>query len=129
MPNHRKGYIGQDKRGQWFARTTITDDRGKRRNIVKKGKDKTEARKILKAILRQLDDEGSKVIDVARLTFNDLADHYQKHYLKPAEFVEGRKVTGLRDWKHVRAFLKTFREYFGKGRLMFGEAGAYDLWA
>lgn len=114
MPNDRRGYIGQDKKGRHFARTTITDEKGKRRNIIRLAKDKTEARQILKTILRQLDEEGSRAIDVARLTFNDLADFYELHYLKPAQFVGGRKVAGLRDWKHVRAFLKNFRAHFGR---------------
>ncbi len=114
MSNNRRGYIGQDKKGRYFARTTITDEKGKRRNIIRLAKDKTEARLILKAILRQLDDEGSRAIDVARLSFNDLADFYEQHYLMPAQFVGGRKVAGLRDWKHVRAFLKIFRAHFGR---------------
>jgi integrase len=114
MSNNRRGYIGQDKKGRYFARTTITDEKGKRRNVIRLAKDKTEARLILKTILRQLDDEGSRAIDVARLSFNDLADFYEQHYLMPAQFVGGRKVAGLRDWKHVRAFLKIFREHFGR---------------
>ena len=67
--------------------------------------------------MRGIDDEGSQVIDTARITFSTLADHYQLHYLKPAEFVDGRKVDGLRDWKHASSFLKLFREHFGKRRL------------
>jgi integrase len=114
MPNDRRGYIGQDKKGRFFARTTITDEKGKRRNIIRLAKDKTEARQILKTILRQLEEEGSRAIDVARLTFNHLADFYEQHYLMPAQFVGGRKVAGLRDWKHVRAFLKIFRSHFGR---------------
>ena len=114
MPNDRRGHIGQDKKGRYFARTTITDEKGKRRNIIRLAKDKTEARQILKTILRQFDEEGSRSIDIARLTFNHLADFYELHYLKPARFVGGRKVAGLRDWKHVRAFLKIFRAEFGR---------------
>jgi integrase len=34
--------------------------------------------------------------------------------LKPVEFIDERKVSGLRDWKRCSAFLKIFREYFGK---------------
>jgi hypothetical protein len=84
MPYNRKGYVGQDINGRYFARTTITDEKGKRRNIIRLAKDKTEARLILKAILRQLDEGGSRAVDVARLTFNDLADFYEQHYLMRA---------------------------------------------
>lgn len=117
VSNNRKGYIGRDNKGRYFARTTITDEHGKRRNIIRLAKDKTEARLILKTILRQLDDEGSRAIDVARLTFKDLANYYEQHYLIPAQFVSGKKVAALREWKHVRAFLRISRAYFS-GRLL-----------
>jgi hypothetical protein len=114
MPNHRRGYIGQNEKSQWFARVTITDEHGKRRNIVRRAKDKSEARTILKTLTRQLDDEGSKAVDYARLTFLDLADFYATHYLKPAEFVNGRKVAGMKDWKHAAIYLRVFKEHFGR---------------
>lgn len=37
--------------------------------------------------------------------------------MKPLEFVDERKVSGLRDWKHYSPFLKIFCEYFGKRTL------------
>lgn len=114
----RNGYVYQDeKSGRWIARTTITDESGKRRNVKRHAESKSAAKEILKSLLREIDDEGSRAIDAARMTFNDLADFYEQHYLKPAEFVGDRKVSGLRDWKHVRAFLRIFRAYFGKRRL------------
>ncbi|MBV9210695.1 MAG: Arm DNA-binding domain-containing protein, partial [Acidobacteria bacterium] len=58
--NDRSGYVFQNKQGAWYARTTITDSSGKRRNIKKRAKDKKDAKAILKRILNQLDIEGSK---------------------------------------------------------------------
>src|SRR6185436_846221 len=60
MAKNRTGYIFKDKQGRWYARTTITDATGKRRNIKRQASDKREAKQILKEILRRLDDEGSK---------------------------------------------------------------------
>ena len=115
---NRSGYVYYDEKEEcWIARTTVTDESGKRRNVKRRAENKSAAREKLKVLLREIDDEGAKVIDIARLTFNDLADFYEKNYLKPAEFVDGRKVSGLRDWKHVRAFLRTYKEQFGKRRL------------
>lgn len=113
----RSGYVYQDKGGSWIARTTITDESGRRRNVKRHAESKSAAKELLKSLLRGIDDEGYRAIDAARITFNELADHYEQHYLKPAEFVNGRKVAGLRDWKHVRAFLRIFREHFGRRRL------------
>ena len=130
MAKERSGYIYQDKQGSWFARTTITDETGKRRNLKRRAKDKSDAKEILKKLLRQIDDEGSKFVDAARMTFNDLADYYATHYLKPAEYVDGRKVAGLRDTQRAQGFLTHFREYFGKRRLReitYGDIYSYRL--
>ncbi len=128
MPNIRRGYAGQYKDGRWFARLTITDESGKRRNIVRRAKDKTEAREILKQLLRKIDDEGSKVVDFARLTFNDLADFYEKRYLHEAVYINGQKVSGLRDVARPKELLKHFRAFFGRKKLReitYGDLLAY----
>lgn len=117
MPNYRRGYVGQYKDGRWFARVTVTDEDGKRRNIVRRAKDKSEAREVLKSLLRQLDDEGTKAVDFSRLTFNDLADFYAQRYLHEAVYVSGQKVSGLRDVARPKELLKHFRAYFGKVKL------------
>lgn len=75
MAKDRTGYVGKDKNGKWFARVTITDDTCRRRNIAKRAKDKRDAKTVLKGILSDLDAEGSQSVDLARLTFNDLANH------------------------------------------------------
>jgi hypothetical protein len=93
----RSGYVYHDKiTNTWVARTTLTDETGKRRNIKRNASNKSDAKRILRTLLRRIDDEGSRSIDTERLTFNTLADHYDLHYLKPAEFVDGRKISGLR---------------------------------
>ena len=114
----RNGYVYYDNsRKCWYARTTATDENGKRRNVKRKAKTKTEANKLLKTIIRQIDDEGVKVIDFASLTFNDLADFYLKNYAKPAEYGDGKKIAGLRDYKIAQSFVKLFRQYFGAKKL------------
>ena len=88
----RKGYVLYDKKTEsWIARTSITDENGKRRFVKRRAKSKTEAEAKLKSLLRLIDDGGSKVVDFNLLTFNDLAGHYEKHYLKPAVYVSGQK--------------------------------------
>lgn len=117
MPKQRKGYVGQYKDGRWFARTTVTDEHGKRRNIVRRAKGKSDARRILKSLVGHVDDEGMKWVASERTTFNELADYYEKHFLKPAEYCDGRKINGLRDYKRPLGCVKHFREYFGAKRL------------
>jgi integrase len=114
----RKGYVYFDKTEKcWYARTTITDEKGARRNVKKRAKSKSEGRKILRVILRTLDEEGSKVLDLSKLTFNDLADFYSAHYCKPAEYADGKRIAGLRDVERAKSCLARFRDYFGSHRL------------
>ncbi len=117
MAKDRSGYIYQNEQGSWYARTTITDASGKRRNIKRWAKDKADAREILKTLLRQLDDEGSKAVDFSQLTFNDLADFYEEKYLHEACYVDGQKISGLRDVARPKALLKHFRSSFGRKKL------------
>jgi len=117
MARDTTGYVGKDKRGKWFARVTLTGTNGKRRNIARRAASKPEARQILKAILRQIEGDGEKVIDTARMTFNDLADFYAGKYLKAAEYRHERKVSGLRALDRAERALAIFREYFGAKRL------------
>jgi integrase len=117
MPKDRSGYIGQDKTGKWFARVTLTDSNGKRRNVARRAKDRSEAKQILKRILQQIEDEGEKTVDAARLTFNDLADFYSAKYLKPAEYRHERKISGLRALDRAQQAVVIFRQHFGTRKL------------
>lgn len=112
----KSGYIFEEN-GKWYARVTFTDSHGKRRNIKRTAESKSKAKQKLKEILRQLEDEGESAIVSERMTFADLADYYEANYVKPAKFVDGRKVEGLRDIKHVKSFVELFRAYFGKKKL------------
>jgi integrase len=112
--NDRSGYVFQNKQGAWYARTTITDATGKRRNIKRRAKDKRDAKEILKRILHQLEAEGSQFADTSSLTFNDLADFYAVNFCKPAEYVDGKKIAGLRDVQRAQSVLVRFRAYFGR---------------
>jgi len=117
MPKERTGYIGKDKQGKWFARVTLTGTNGKRRNVARRAASKPEARRILKEMVRQIEGDGEKVIETARLTFNDLADFYAGKYLKAAEYRHERKVSGLRALDRAKRALALFREHFGAKRL------------
>ncbi len=73
MAKERNGYVFEDK-GKWFARLTFTDLTGRRRNIKRTAKSETEAKKILKSISRELENEGEQAFDTTNVTFKDLAE-------------------------------------------------------
>lgn len=128
MAKDRKGYIYEENK-KWIARVTITDETGKRRNIKKTAKTKSEAKELLKQIVRQLDDEGVRSINITNLTFNDLASHYENYYLQHAEYdANGRKICGLRDVDRAKRVVSQFRLYFGKKKLReitYGDVASY----
>ena len=114
----RKGYIFFDeKQNCWIARTSLTDENGKRRNVKRRAKSKSEAETKLKILLREIETEGEKVIDFKKMTFDDLADFYEKHYLHDAVYVNGQKVSGLRDAYSARLHLNKARLFFGRKKL------------
>ena len=117
MSKERTGSIYQDKNGNWYARVTFTCSNGKRKDIKRKAKNKAAAKEIQKTLLRQLEDEGENAIDGSKMTFNSLADHYAKIYLVPAEYVDDRKIFGLRAIERVKVCLAHFREHFGNKKL------------
>jgi integrase len=51
------------------------------------------------------------------MTFDDLATYFERHYVFPAEYVEGRKVAGVRSVATARSQLKALRGFFGRCRL------------
>ena len=114
----RTGYVFKDNRsGSWYARVTYTDNRGKRRDIKRRVESKSKGSELLKTLVHEFDNGGRAAIDAEKLTFNDLADYYAEHYLMPAQYVNGRKVAGLRSVVTVRGYVNVFREYFGRQRL------------
>jgi integrase len=114
----RTGQIFENKKnGLWTARVCYNNTNGKRTAIQKTAIDKADAKKILKQLLEKLENGGRETIDAEKLTLNDLADYYEKHYAKPAKFIDDRKVEGMRDLGRVQGFVKQFRLYFGKMKI------------
>jgi integrase len=113
----RKGYVFQTENGSWYARFTYTDKGGKRRNVKRTAKNKSQAESLLKELVREFDVGGEEQLCATRITLNDLCDYYETHYACEAIYVNGRKVSGLRSVLGVRGYIKVFREHFGRQKL------------
>ncbi len=116
MPRQRRGSFYEDN-GKLYARISYIDPSGKRRFKDRQVKNKTEGWKIIDQLYRELDIHGAESLDASRLTFNRLADHLEKYYLVPPEYVNGRKVAGKRSYKDDLGILKVLRDYFGRMEL------------
>ncbi|HMV83695.1 MAG TPA: site-specific integrase [Blastocatellia bacterium] len=114
MPRQRTGYVWYWKeRKSWYARLTFTDASGKRRNVCRSVENKTEGNKLLKQLIRDLEDNGEKALDSEKLTFRQLAKLYSDRKLIAAEYQGDTKVRGLRSHKNQQGYLKTLVDHFG----------------
>ncbi|HVN78646.1 MAG TPA: hypothetical protein VMW38_06590 [Terriglobia bacterium] len=128
MPKRPSGYVFSDESKRWYARVIYTGDKGLRRNIKRRAENKTHAKEILRELLQDLDNLGYKALDGSRMTFAELADYHEKTYLNPAEYVNGRKVTGLRSYRDLRHRLVRLREYFGSRKIRFITYGEIECY-
>lgn len=116
MGRQRNGSV-IDRQGKIYARVQFSDELGQRRDIWRRAESRNEVRTIIKQLLREIDDHGEKTHDSHSRTFADLATYFERHYLKPAEYVEGRKIAGYRSIVNFRCYMQTLRGHFDKRRL------------
>ena len=104
----------EDDKGRVWARFTYTDEiTGKRHNVKRRAENRTKGRELLKELIRDLDDNGSKAIQADRLTFSEIAERYKKAKLIDAVYSGERKVAGLRS-KSSATHIKPLITYFGR---------------
>ncbi|MDQ2975814.1 MAG: tyrosine-type recombinase/integrase [Acidobacteriota bacterium] len=116
MGRQRRGSV-VERKGKIYARVQFSDEQGRRRDIWRRADNRKEARSIAKQLLREVDDHGETTLDSHSKTFADLASYFEQHYLKPAEYVDGRKIAGYRSVINYKCYMHTLRTYFGNKRL------------
>ena len=113
----REGSVLKRKDGSIWARITYFDaEAQKRKDKLRRAENRSHAKELIKEMHRELDDHGAEAFDVKKVTFADLAKHYEEHYLVEAEYDKktGTKTAGLRSLAAPKGFLKTLSAYFGK---------------
>jgi integrase len=111
----RTGFVYKDKKtGNFYARVCYTQENGKRTSIKRKVENITHGKQVLKELTSTFENGGREAIDAEKITFNDLCDYYSKNYLTEAQYIEGRKVAGLRSVVNVRGYVNVFRECLGR---------------
>lgn len=102
----------------WWARVTYIDPKtGKRHDLQRRGQSKAHARDLLQALLREIDTTDGQGPLSERKTFAEMCDYFEKHYVKAAEYVDGRKVAGVRSLGTAKGQLNVLRAHFGSCRL------------
>ncbi|HYX29339.1 MAG TPA: tyrosine-type recombinase/integrase [Pyrinomonadaceae bacterium] len=102
----------------WWARVNYVDPvTGKRRDLQRRAKSKSDAQDLRDELVNDITKTHARSVRGERMTFGDLCDYFQEHYLKPAQYVDGRKVGGVRSLMTPLGQLKVLRGYFGERRL------------
>jgi integrase len=130
MPRHRTGAIFQDDQGRWWARVRYVDELGRRREKRKLAVNKNDAKEKRDDLLAEIKKHGAVAFGNDRVTFEDLAAYYEKTYLIPAEYRDGRKIAGSRDHQKFKSTLKHLKSHFGNKRLRvinYGDLRNYRL--
>lgn len=121
MPRERSGSVvkrGRDKKGNkvvsWWARLTFIDPvTNKRRDLQRKAESRAHARELVLQLLTEFDASDGRTLAHGRKTFADLAAYFKAHYLKEAQYVEGRKVSGRRSLRGTQGQLEAMLNIFG----------------
>src|SRR5262245_17993730 len=118
----RKGFV-VEKAGKLYVRIAYTDSLGRRRELMRRAKDKKHAKELKKRLVKQLENsaEGNQraELDGQRMTFRQLAERYEAVKLIPAQYVGDppRKVAGLRSFETPKLQLRQLVEHFGAARI------------
>ena len=98
----------------WWARVTYTDPvTGKRHDRQRRAESKSHAKDLVQDLIAEVDKTGGRSLAKEHMTFLDLATYFEKEYLKPAEYVDGRKVAGVRSIVPAKANVKALKDHFG----------------
>ncbi|HSE30790.1 MAG TPA: site-specific integrase [Pyrinomonadaceae bacterium] len=116
MGRERTGFI-VERNGKIYVRVQYTDDSGVRRELMRRAGNRTEAQRLRKSLIKDLEDHGETVLHGDHIRFVDLARDYEKDKLFPAKIVNGRKVAGVKSVQPARAALKALVSGFGKRRI------------
>jgi integrase len=118
MPRIRTGFVFEEN-GKWYARFDYMDEKGNRRRVrrTQAPYTKTAAKELLKKLIADFDKKGAKAYAAEIKTFKELADYFDQRYLIPPEYVDGRKVAGIRTHYNGKLYLKTLREHFNSKKL------------
>lgn len=104
--------------GLWIARKRYRDAAGVWREKKRLAASHRDAKDALQTIRDEIaDDARSHSRDTRGRTFKELADFYEREYVKPPAYLGDRKVGGLRSHARVKYHLDVLREHFGAAQL------------
>jgi integrase len=109
-----KRKTGKSK-NKWIVRLEFFDEiKGKKSYMERHADRKGDATDLRNKLVDEVKKSHGQIQTGERMTFNDLAAICEKNFYQPAEFAEGRKISGVRSFVTAKAFLNVLRQFFGK---------------
>lgn len=103
---------GRNK-GAWVLRLEYPDETGKTRYAERHTESKGAASDLKLRLVDEIKKSHGHIQTGEKMTFGNLADYCEKHFYKPAEYAEGRKIAGIRSLSGVQSAVSVLRLYFG----------------
>lgn len=102
---------GRNK-GAWIVRISYEDETGKTRYLERHAASKGAANDLKNKLVDEVKKSHGHIRTGDKMTFNNLADYCEKHFYKPAEYSDGRKIAGVRSLAGVKTAIGILRGYF-----------------
>jgi integrase len=114
--NEKRAHGGsiRERKGLVFARIQWTDEQGKRREQERPARHRKHARELITQMRDELSKHGQAALDTHKMTFADLAAQYESKKLFKAQYVDGRKVAGVRSLLPAKSALAALVSHFGR---------------
>lgn len=102
----------------WWARVRYVDpETGKTKDLQRRADSRSDAGDKRDSLINDIKKTAGRSVGSERMTFADLCSYYERHYVKEAEYVDDRKVSGMRSWYTVKKQLEMLEGYFGERTL------------
>jgi len=109
----------------WWARVRYIDpETGKPKDLQRRADSRSDAIDKRDTLINDIKKTAGRSVGSERMTFADLCDYYERHYVKEAVYVDDvewikgekvirkRKTEGLRSWYTVKKQLEMLKDYF-----------------
>lgn len=107
----------RERNGKIYARIQFIGDDVKRHDKERQARNRKHARELIKEMRSELEAGGIKALVGPRMMFGELADWYTENYVKDAEYVDGRKIAGIRSYDTRASQVKLLKDHLGHKRL------------
>ncbi|MGI8545592.1 MAG: hypothetical protein ACR2MD_19215 [Aridibacter sp.] len=95
------------KKGILYSRFQYKDENGKQREKYRKIEKKSDARRTVENLRRELEDHGTEAFNADKMTFEELTAEYETVKVTDPVYAYGVKISGLKSASSVKSYLKS----------------------